>query len=1276
MKRLPSRVLALLFIFVVVFSGVTNLNFIVLGETVGYGSGSLIIPMDVTYQNYGMWRAYGLVYYLLSNGIPVHWAIEPTKTFSGPDFTAATKDLRLGTTIGSYAYSGGPFIIDSAYAAQAKPLIQVWWAKYANQPNVHEATSSFTANVDIILRSPPRIANDATNAGIAIAYYNIAGIPDLNGNIWTTASPNLLDMKEIANGVLFTNGTCSRRNFDIFVTTHNNGYTYSLTDPNNLGTKTYAQLDFFVQQGGGWTALCHSIISNENAMVNLYTRSSPAVRALFKSTVNGGLLTSSGFTSIANTGGTWTVYKPNLPLAQSVTTPSTVQALPGGSVQDWLRTSVNYYGQTEKVGSFVSGGSIYDWAITGVCHGGDGLGKATFLGGHSYSTSLPYSSNFEAPYLRFFYNSLFFNGAAVAKLDLSTTPTAVPQNVASTITLELMNVGSSTATSTSDVTIKLASGVTYLSTTYGPNPVSVVSNPDGTTSLNWGSSLGSIADNTTVLSVQVQLTPDASGEKKIANLSARYGDVYAESFTADICRALNVYPGPQPQISKTPDTQGPFYKGQTVTWTLTYQNTASQVLSTTQLLNSVVEDILPVGFAYKTATPTPASILPLGDGTTRIRWNVGTLSAGASGTITLTAHVGQNLGINTNNASFSGQDSNSYSYRVTDTADVTVTQPEVNVTKTVSPTGPVDVTTPGQVLTYSVSPHYGGTSLIDNVLVSDPIPAYTTYVAGSMNAGGTYGYTPLPKVDGLDTTDTGTTTNSITTSPTTAAVGGTVTVTMTLTNNNGGAITNIIPSLAESRGLSTVSAPTPPSIASLANKASASFTFTCTFTDIGEATFVGDATGTFNSEDYSFSTASSNTVLATSTLNTSPANDVVTWRLGSNVAGSPGEYIVNGRITGVYAFRGASTAEFSKYDVPYSVWQSEAPLPQTEGKGGSLTTDGDGTIYASRGLKSKNFYKFDISTNTWTPLASSTTNFNDGGSIQYLEVGGVKYVYAIHGNGNVFRRYNIASDTWTNLANTPATVRQGGALTTDGTYLYAFRGANTKDFWRYNIGTNTWTAMTSAPGNVKWGGALTHVGNYIYAFQGGTTTFWRYSISGNSWTAMTNAPGTVSAGGSLTTDGTYLYALQGGTGAFWRYTISSNTWTTLATDNFLGTVGQGGAVVYDAGITPEGRFTVMNASPSLVYTGETITVTMEASSSTAINNVVPTAPVITSTGGATATLVSGPTPASQNVPAGGTVNFTWVYTATAGSMPGSLKFTATQLALEVSNGTMQTLEVY
>lgn len=203
--------------------------------TVNFDSGSLIIPMDAdtggnhaTYnQNLGMWKAYGLLYRLLSNGVPVHWAENTSKTSSNTvDFTAsAVEDLRTNAALGSWDYRGGPFIVAAADVPRATPIIQGWWAQQGNQPNVHVATAAFSAEAQVTLRSAPRIANEATNASIAMAYYNVAGIPDLNGNPWSSTSPNILTQTQIANGGLFENGTkCLRRKFDTFVTPHNGGY--------------------------------------------------------------------------------------------------------------------------------------------------------------------------------------------------------------------------------------------------------------------------------------------------------------------------------------------------------------------------------------------------------------------------------------------------------------------------------------------------------------------------------------------------------------------------------------------------------------------------------------------------------------------------------------------------------------------------------------------------------------------------------------------------------------------------------------------------------------------------------------------------------------------------------------------------------------------------------------------------------------------------------------------------------------------------------------------
>jgi uncharacterized repeat protein (TIGR01451 family) len=814
------------------------------------------------------------------------------------------------------------------------------------------------------------------------------------------------------------------------------------------------------------------------------------------------------------------------------------------------------------------------------------------------------------------------------------------------------------------MTVTLAPGVTYLGMVTGyPAPLRNTTDSQGRTILEWDDSLGNIPGNTTALQIRVSITPTTLGELKIAHLEATYGDVYGENFTADLCRAITVYNGPAPEISKTPDSQT-LYTGQVASWDLNYRNTGIA-----DLLNAVVEDILPAGLSYRSATPAPLSIEPMGDGRTRILWNVGTLPANSTTwqTIRLTAYVNAGTSF-TNTVALSGSDASGYLYRVEDTAVVTITTPPISLVKSVSPTGAVDLTNPGQVLTYTLRPSYIGDRLLQDVLVSDPVPAYTTYVASSANAGGIYGFTPLAAVNGVDS-DTfaspRTTTVALSAAPTTTAQDGTVTVSMTITNNSGAAITNIKPEVTELLGgAERISGPSATGF-NLANGGSQTVTYTFKMTVIGERRFTGTAVGTVSvADDYTFADGLSSTVLVVSRLNATPANDLVTWRLGSNTAGVPGETITSGYTAGVYAFRGSNTREFSKYGFTTAAWTTRAQPTNGIEKGGSLTNAGGGILYASEG-NSKWFYSYNIATNAWTRLADSSDNFNEGGSIQYLEVGGVKYVYALLGNSNRFRRFNISNLTWapTNtLANTPENIKKGGALTTDGTYLYALRGDTKPDFYRYNIATNTWEARAPTPGNVGWGGALTRIGNYIYAFQGdGKTGFWRYDIAANSWSAMANAPGNVSDGGSLTNDGTNLFALQGKTRAYWQYTVASNTWSLLPTTNFTGNVGQGGAVVYDPGLPPTGRFSAMRANASLLTGGDEVSFTLTVSSSTSVSGVAASTPTITTTNGVSLTLKTGPTVINGDSTTSSTsdpVTIQWTYTVNAGSTPGTVTFTA------------------
>lgn len=166
--------------------------------TNSFATGSLIVPMDNTFQNDGMLKAYGLVYKLLSNGIPVHWAVRGDKTANtAVDFAASAQDLTTMNNV-SAMYRGGPFIIDSAQAAAATPLITAWLLSNPSV-HVHRATADFSADVTEVLRAAPRVAVfEDDNEDIAFGVLNGAGIPDSAGNAWASASPDVLTVAEIS----------------------------------------------------------------------------------------------------------------------------------------------------------------------------------------------------------------------------------------------------------------------------------------------------------------------------------------------------------------------------------------------------------------------------------------------------------------------------------------------------------------------------------------------------------------------------------------------------------------------------------------------------------------------------------------------------------------------------------------------------------------------------------------------------------------------------------------------------------------------------------------------------------------------------------------------------------------------------------------------------------------------------------------------------------------------------------------------------------------------
>jgi MYXO-CTERM domain-containing protein len=254
-----------------------------------FPAGSLIIPMDLAYQDRGLFQAYGLVFALLNQGVKVYWVIDPNKTWhaadcdtagdlcgwdcaeegsgtkcpyptASPDFYAGA-DVRWqqggrapdGTTITRHGYRGGPFVVDAAETATALPIVDAWndQTQWADHPwaqrtvfevvAVHEAAEAFTGDVRKEMVAAPTIAvfSDG-NEDIATGYLRAAGIPQSNGSEFPagkcgaancgpgTANPDMLTVPAVMGDM----GTCTSPNTD-----HKNGALFTVD-----GVPAYCQI--------------------------------------------------------------------------------------------------------------------------------------------------------------------------------------------------------------------------------------------------------------------------------------------------------------------------------------------------------------------------------------------------------------------------------------------------------------------------------------------------------------------------------------------------------------------------------------------------------------------------------------------------------------------------------------------------------------------------------------------------------------------------------------------------------------------------------------------------------------------------------------------------------------------------------------------------------------------------------------------------------------------------------------------------------------------------
>jgi len=77
-------------------------------------------------------------------------------------------------------------------------------------------------------------------------------------------------------------------------------------------------------------------------------------------------------------------------------------------------------------------------------------------------------------------------------------------------------------------------------------------------------------------------------------------------------------------------------------------------------------------------------------------------------------------------------------------------------------------------------------------------------------------------------------------------------------------------------------------------------------------------------------------------------------------------------------------------------------------------------------------------------------------------------VYALKNNSQELYAYDPDSNVWQRKADIPLGPENkkagyGTALTTDGTFIYAFKGNQTRGFYAYDAGQNTWIRLPEIP---------------------------------------------------------------------------------------------------------------------------------------------------------------------------------------------------------------------
>lgn len=319
-------------------------------------SGSYVIPMDNVRQgNAGGTtfnkRAYGLANALLQAGVPLKWAIKKGKAKDGVDFTVNANKIGTGvgggTTSGSQAFSGGPFIVYPGYETQALSIITSfnnYISGTANDVVVYQTTSLATVDVRYTLTHKPKIAVGSDNSSIHTDIFESALIP---GDSGTAAPPGVPDTYKVYTDTDIAAGTC--------VTL--------VTQPHTDSPAAINLIKAFVQAGGNFFAQCRAVNTYENV------------------TPYGQYQTNLGYL-VDNLNSSNILYpNPDMPMNQFI---GQMDGTEGGSERDWrLAAGSSFINSTFPIVTNNPDTSLFIATVSKQYSAGPG-GMTFYLGSHEY----------------------------------------------------------------------------------------------------------------------------------------------------------------------------------------------------------------------------------------------------------------------------------------------------------------------------------------------------------------------------------------------------------------------------------------------------------------------------------------------------------------------------------------------------------------------------------------------------------------------------------------------------------------------------------------------------------------------------------------------------------------------------------------------------------------------------------------------------------------------------------------------------------------------------